>query len=72
MSDFIKSIVQGSTWKVKMSNGLVIEYWTPHIITRSKATEMLLKEANSSTNNDNPAYYPNDIDNVWSTNGGVR
>lgn len=63
--DIIRTLVQGYTWKARMSNDAVFEFWTPYNITAKQARIELLKVANG----DYSVYAPSDMISVWKTKG---
>lgn len=67
-NDVMKFLVRGYTWKARMSNGAVFEWWTPQKVDRQTAKEELLKIANAEYGY---VYAPKDIVSIWETKGGV-
>lgn len=60
------ALVRGYWWKARMSNGALFELWTPNgDVKQKEARKTLLDFANSSCSEDNPAYYPEDVEGVW-------
>ena len=64
MNEWMKGMVRGYKWKMRMSNGAVFEWWTPSKVTRLIAVFELLEIANYP---DNPSYDRSDIEAVWMT-----
>jgi len=62
--------VRGFTWKARMFNGAVFQWWTPRDLCRVEARRELFAIANASCADDNPAYEKGDIDSMWVTKGG--
>lgn len=72
MSDFMRSMVRGFVWKMRMTNGAVFDWWTPSSqAKRKEAARNLLAFANDCgwIENSLPAYYPEDVLAVWRTKG---
>lgn len=67
-NDVMKLMVRGYTWKARMSNGAVFEWWTPMKVGYITAKEELLKAANAEYGN---VYTPRDIVSMWETKGGA-
>lgn len=67
-NDVMKLLVRGYTWKARMSNGAVFDWWTPQKVDRQTAKEELLKIANAEYGD---VYAPKDIVSIWETKGGV-
>lgn len=65
-NDVMKLLVRGYTWKARMSNGAVFEWWTPQKVDRQTAKEELLKIANGEYGG---IYTQKDIDSIWETKG---
>lgn len=61
----IRLLVRGFTWKAKMFNDAVFQWWTPSKVTRKVAKKSLLDIANN--NGLWRAYEPNDIIRIWVT-----
>lgn len=60
----MKLLVRGFTWKARMSNDAVFEFWTPSEITRKTAKDKLLAIANGDYLN---VYDKADITYMWRT-----
>lgn len=58
----MKLFVRGFTWKARMSNDAVFEFWTPSEITRKEAQIKLLDMANGDYLN---VYDKTDIIHMW-------
>ncbi len=56
-----RQLIRGYTWKARMFNGAIFEYWTACRITRTTAKTELLSIA--------VHYTPNEIDSLWKTKG---
>jgi hypothetical protein len=63
---FMRSMVRGYTWKVKMNNGAVFDVWTPYKRTRREMIPLLLAQANGDYDD---VYARGDIESVWETIG---
>ena len=61
MMNLMRYLVQGFTWKMKMSNGALFNMWTPKDISRADARARLLEDA--------AHYDTRDIVNVWRCKG---
>jgi len=66
-NDIMKILVRGHTWKARMRNDAVFEWWTPHkVIDRQIVKNELLKTANGEYKN---VYTLKDIVTLWETKG---
>ncbi len=61
MTDFVGQLVQGFTWKARMSNGAVFEFWVSRNISRATAKQEILDIAE--------VYDASDIISIWKTRG---
>lgn len=65
---WMRLLVQGYTYKARMSNGAVFEAWSPMILPRREAARLLLAQANGSCE---PApYSQTTLESLWHTKGG--
>ena len=62
--DWMKMMVRGYTWKARMSNDAVFEFWTPRTIDRLQARKELLKIANGDYTD---VYDVKDLKQLWVT-----
>ena len=65
----IGNLIEGYVWKARMEGGAVFQIWVATDISRKEARKMLLKEANRLCDPDDPAYLPEDIENMWRVSG---
>lgn len=63
--DFVRVMVKGTTWKVRMSNEAIFEFWTPYAIKRKEAVSQLLDIANDGLD----IYSRRDVESAWSVAG---
>ncbi len=68
---FMRLMVRGFVWKMRMVNGAIFEWWTPSSQTKRKeAVKHLMADANAWDIDDGShAYYPEDVEAVWRTKG---
>lgn len=60
---YAHALIRGYNWKARMFNGAVFEFWTPGIISRSKAREAMLNLANGYDYFE--VYSKKDIEQLW-------
>ena len=46
MNNFLQQIIRGYTWKIKLWNEAIFEWWTPEKVSRKEAKQKLLEIAN--------------------------
>lgn len=60
--DFMRKMVRGFNWNVRMGNDAIFSFWTPTDISRKEAVKELLNEANGDYGE---VYTNKDIESVW-------